>query len=153
MLTVAQADAKAEAEAKAAAEAAAVLKDNSKACTMILNGVQGRHSVINGLYSPTQATGQDGRTVYLKSGESGKKALCIEHFGGQWQVKNQSDRGSGACCAYAEGDCALEDCRSREWRVHNSKNIFATQTNVKLLTEEEHKASGHSNLTHTTIAA
>ena len=120
---------------------------------MILNGVQGRHSVINGLYSPTQATGQDGRTVYLKSGESGDEALCIEHFGGQWQVKNQPDRGSGVCCAYFQGDCALEDCRSREWRVYNSKNVLATQTNVKLLTEEEHKASGHSNVTHTTIAA
>ena len=121
---------------------------------MVLSGVQGVNSVINGLYLPTQETGQDGRRLYRKSGESGDQALCIEHFEWQWQVKAESDRGTGFFVASVEGGCALEDvgCLSK-WRVYNSKKKLANQPNVLILTEDEVicKASGH--LTHGTNAA
>ena len=121
---------------------------------MVLSGVQGVNSVINGLYLPTQETGLDGRRLYRKSGESGDQALCIEHFEWQWQVKAESDRGAGSFVASVEGGCALEDCRLSKWRVYNSKHKkLANQPNVLILTEDEVicKASGH--LTHGTNAA
>ena len=122
----------------------AILADNSKACSMVLSGVQGVNSVINGLYLPTQETGQDGRRLYRKSGECGDQALCIEHFEGQWMVKAESDRGTGSFFASVEGDCALEECRLSKWRVYNSKMKLANQPHVLILTEEEVicKASG-----------
>ena len=87
-------------QAKAAAEAAAaIIKENTKAADIFISGIKGRRSVINGLYSPTQETGQDGRVLYRKSDECGDEALCIEHFEGRWCVKNQSDKGSVACFA------------------------------------------------------
>ena len=69
ILTVIQAVAQAEAEAKAEAEeAAAILKDNSNATDVFISGVKGINPKINGLYSPTQETGLDGRMLYRKSG-------------------------------------------------------------------------------------
>ena len=128
-----QAKVAAEAKSNAEAEAAAsVLKSKSKACPMVLSGVQGVNSAINGLYLPTQETGQDGRVLYRKSGECGDEALCIEHFEGRWRVKNQSDRGSGMCCAYVEGGCALEDCRCRIWKVVEGRD-FVDQSSVQMV--------------------
>jgi hypothetical protein len=126
--------AKAAAEAKTVAEAAAAsfLKDKSKAFPMVLSGVQGVNSVINGLYLPTQEKGQDGRVLYRKSGECGEEALCIEHFDGRWRVKNQSDRGIGMCCAYVEGGCALEECLSRIWKVVEGRDLV-DQSSVQMV--------------------
>ena len=136
-------------QAKAAAEAAAaIIKENSKACPMVLSGVQGVNSKINGLYLPTQETGQDGRRLYRKSGESGDQALCIEHFEGEWQVKAESHRFSGIHVASVEGGCVLEDCRESNWRVYNSAGKSKVQ-DVKIMTEEEAnaKVSDHDTLT------
>ena len=126
------------AEAKTVAEtaAASIHKDKSKSCTMVLSGVQGVNSVINGLYLPTQETGQEGRVLYRKSGECGDEALCIEHFEGRWRVKNQSDRGSGMCCAYVEGGCALEDCRLHTWKVVEGRD-FVDQPSVQMVAVAE----------------
>ena len=44
--------------------------------------------------------------------------MCIEHFGGEWQVKNAALKGSTACLAAVAGGCDLERCVSRVWRVH-----------------------------------
>ena len=135
-------------QAKAAAEAAAAIrKDNSKAADIFISGFEGRNHEIDGLYSPTQETGQDGRVLYRKNGECGDEALCIEHFEGRWCVKNQSDRGSVACFAHVEGCCALEDCRSRTWKVSDGER-FVDQRSVQMVTGEEAKsqASGRSVL-------
>jgi len=149
-ITVAQAEAKAAAAAEAAAEAkaaskakaAAILKDNSKVCTMYLSGVEGINAHINGCYLATQERGQDGRTLYRKMGDD---PWCIEHFEGEWQVKAESDRGSCSCVASVEGGCALEDCGCRRWRVMSGKE-FVVEPNVKAMTikEAQRKASGHS---------
>ena len=103
---------------------------------MVLSGVQGVNSVINGLYSPTQETGQDGRILYRRSGDLGDEALCIEHFEGKWQVKNLSDRGSGACRAYVEGGCALEGCCLRTWKVVDGE-YFVEKPGVRMATVSE----------------
>ncbi len=95
--------------------------------------------MINGLYSPTQETGQDGRRLYRKSGAVGDEALCIEHFDGRWRVKKQSDRRSVACFAHVEGGCALEGCRSRTWMVSNGKD-FVDQPSVQMVTGVEGKS-------------
>ncbi len=140
-------------QAKVAAEAAAAIrKDNSKVADILISGFEGRNHVIDGLYSPTQETGQDGRVLYRKSDEFGDEALCIEHFEGRWCVKNQSDRGSVACFAYVEGGCALEDCRpqkciSRTWKVSDGKH-FVEQTSVEIIVKgrkSKSQASGPSD--------
>jgi hypothetical protein len=115
---------------------------------IFISGVQGVHSAINGLYSPTQETGQDGRILYRRSGERGDEALCIEHFEGRWRVKNESDRGSGACRAYVEGGCALEECGSRTWQVENRFGDFVDEPSVRIATGDAAKsqASGCSVL-------
>jgi hypothetical protein len=140
-------------QAKAAAEAAAaIIKENAKAADIVISGFEGRNHVIDGLYSPTEETGQDGRVVYRKSGEIGDEALCIEHFEGRWCVKNQSDRGSVACFAHVEGWCALEDCRpqksvSRTWKVSDGKHFFEQNSVVIIVKGRKSKsqASGPSD--------
>ncbi len=122
---------------------------------MVLSGVTGVNSVINGIYLPTQETGQDGRTIYRKIGdEFCDDSWCIEHYEGEWQVKVESDRCSDSYVASVDGGCALEDCRESNWRVFNSKGKFKVQ-NVKILTEQEanSKVSSHVNLILETIAA
>jgi hypothetical protein len=118
---------------KAEAKAAPILQDDARAVDMFISGVKGRHYVINGLYSLTQETGQDGRMLYRKCGELGDQALCIESFEGRWQIKYQSDRGSGACLAYCEGGCALQDCRSRTWKLAEGGD-FVDEPRVKMAT-------------------
>ena len=110
---------------------------------MVLSGVQGVNSVINGLYLPTQETGQDGRVLYRKSGECGDEALCIEHDDDDWWVIDRL----GAGRAYVEGCCALEDCRSRIWKVSDGDD-FVDQPSVQMVTGDEAKtqASGRSVL-------
>ena len=114
---------------------------------MLLSGVEGINSHINGCYLATQDRGQDGRTLYRKMGDD---PWCIEHFAGEWQVKAESDRGSGACVASVDGDCALEDCGLRKWRVYSpKKQKWVIQPGVKILAlEEAHsKASSYGILT------
>ncbi len=130
-----QAHAAAKAEAAAKAKAA-IHKVNSSVAGIFISGIKGRHSVVNGLYSPTREKGQDGRVLYRKNGD---EALCIEHFEGRWRVKNQSDRGSVACFAHVEGGCALEGCRSRTWKVSDGR-YFVDQRSAKLVTGEEAKS-------------
>ena len=123
------------AAAAAAKAAAAVLKDNSKAADIFISGVQGVHSAINGLYSPTEETGQDGRVLYRKSGDCGDKALYIEHDDDNWWVIDELN----VYCAQVEGGCALEDCRSRTWKVSDGEG-FLDQPSAKLVTGEEAKS-------------
>ena len=110
---------------------------------MVLSGVQGVNSVINGLYLPTQEKGQDGRVLYRKSDECGDEALYIEHDDDNWWVIDRL----GASRAYIEGGCALEDCHSLIWKVSDGDD-FVDQPSVQMVTEEEAKfqASGRSVL-------
>ncbi len=98
---------------------AATLKDNSKATDIFISGVKGLHNEVNGLYSPTQERGRDGRIAYRKcntwrivyrkciASDLWIEKLCIEHFEGHGQVTYEEDMGSGDCLAYTRGEGAL----------------------------------------------
>jgi hypothetical protein len=66
--------------------------------------------------------------------------LCIEHFEGRWRIKDESEIGSGACRAYVEGGCALEDCRSPRWKVVNCFGDFVDEPSVRMAIGDEAKS-------------
>ena len=107
--------------------------------------VSGLNSKIDGLFSPTQDRGRDGCMLYRKSGESGDQALCIEHFEGQWQVKNESDVGSCVCFAFVRGGCALESCRSRLWNGVYGENVVG-RTGVDIVAGQQAKSKASSSI-------
>ncbi len=124
-------------------ERAIIEHSNLHATEVFIIGVEGVNSMVNGPYAPTEDKGTDGYLIYRKVGESGPQALCIEHFERQWQVRFESDKGSGRYCAYVEGRCALEDCHSRKWKVFDGK-LYVDQISVNILTgQAASKASGH----------
>ena len=108
---------------------------------VFISGAAGLHSArINGFYTVTEEKSSDGRVVLSKRGDA---STCIEHFEGDWQVKRVSGKGTGACKAFVQGGCALEDCTSRVWSVYIGKE-FEDQPSVKIATgsEAERQVSG-----------
>jgi len=108
---------------------------------VFISGATGPHAAaINGYFAPTQEKGSDGRFVLSKSGDA---SMCIEHFGGKWQLKPVSSKGKDACRAYVAGDCALQDCTSRVWKVQDGQTLV-DQASVKMATgsEAEQKVCG-----------
>jgi hypothetical protein len=121
--------------------ARAVADDNARAATVLVSGATGVWAgAINGLFAPTQKKGLDGRVVYGKCGDG---SMCIEHYAGQWKVKDVSHKGKYACFAYVTGGCALEACTSRVWRVDNGKTL-EDKPSVKAVTgaDAEREVSG-----------
>ncbi len=88
----------------------------------------------------------DGRFVLSKSGDA---SMCIEHREGAWEVKAVSLKGTGACTAYVEGDCALQDCASRVWKVWDDQT-HVDQASVRMATgsEAEQKVCGSCTRAH-----
>ncbi len=121
--------------AQGAEHAAAIIDgDNARAGPVFISGATGLFAAaINGYYAPTQEKGFDGRVVLSKRGDTSQ---CIEHFGGKWQVKPVSSKGKDACTAYVAGDCALQDCASRVWKV-NDGAAHNEQPSVKMATGSE----------------
>ena len=68
---------------------------------------------INGGYDRT-AEMSGGYALYSKRGDAG---MCMEHFGGNWQVKRVSSKGKNLSTAKVAGGCAAEACTSRMWKV------------------------------------
>jgi len=67
--------------------------------------------------------------VFVKVGVA---SMCIEHFGGKWQLKLAAFKGQNLFTAYVPGGCALEACSSRVWFV--SEGVFhVPQSSVKML--------------------
>jgi hypothetical protein len=103
----------------AAAEARAVAHDNARAEPVFISGATGVNAdLINGVLEPTEEKGLDGRVLYRKRGDS---SVCMEHFGGKWQVKSVSSKGKGNCYASVRGGCAAEACSLRPWIVSHGK--------------------------------
>ena len=101
---------------------------------MLISGAQGSNSFfINGVFKPTNEKGPDGRVLYVKRGDA---SWCIEHYGGQWQVKAVSDKGKNSCKAYVAGGCGLEACTSRVWTVYDGK-AWNDAPSVKLVAGAE----------------
>ena len=81
---------------------------------VFISGATGRWSSgINGPYDRT-AEVSGGYPVYMKRGDG---SVCIEHQAGQWRVRHVADKGSIYYVAGVTGNCALEDCTLRTWRV------------------------------------
>jgi len=117
---------------------------------VFISGATGPNAAaINGYFAPTQEKGSDGRFVLSKSGDA---SMCIEHFGGKWQLKPVSSKGTAACTAYVAGDCALQDCTSRVWKVDDGipENPLVDQASVKMATgsEAEQKVCGGCTRAH-----
>ena len=82
---------------------------------MFISGATGGNAAsINGFFEPTQEKGPDGRVLYAKRGDA---SMCIEHYGGTWQVKAVSHKGTDGAWASVAGGCGLEACTSRVWMV------------------------------------
>ena len=101
---------------------------------MFISGATGPNAAkINGFYAPTQEKGLDGRVLLSKRDDAN---VCMEHLSGKWGVKSVSNRGKDASCAYVAGDCALQDCVSRIWKVYDGK-AWSDQPSVKMATGSE----------------
>ena len=97
---------------------------------IFIRGAIGFHSVgINGPYNRISVS-KDGYAVYGKLGDA---SMCIEHYGGKWQVKTVSRKGSNVCFAYVTGGCALEACALRAWKVGNGTG-YDVQSSVEIVT-------------------
>ena len=119
----------------------AVDDDNFRCGPVFISGASGDSAAgVNGYYEPTLGFGIDGRVVYAKYGGGG---VCIEHFGGFWQVKRAGDRGAHACMASVAGGCALVDSVARVW-CRASPNGPTEDMRMKLSTgdDAEQEVSG-----------
>ena len=86
----------------------AVDEDNFRSGPVFISGASGDSAAaVNGYYEPTLGFGMDGRVMYAKYGGGG---VCIEHFGGFWQVKRVGHWGESTSMASVAGGCALVDC-------------------------------------------
>ncbi len=104
---------------------------------MFISGATGPLAAkINGFYAPTQEKGFDGRVLLSKRDDAN---MCMEHFGGKWQVKSVASKGKDACRANVAGDCALQDCASRIWKVDDGipDHPLVDQPSVKMTTGSE----------------
>ena len=101
---------------------------------MFISGATGDYAAaINGFFEPTQEKGLDGRALYAKRGDA---SMCIEHYGGKWQVKAVSSKGKDSAWAYVAGGCGLEACTSRVWKVGDGK-AFHDAPSLKLVAGAE----------------
>jgi len=101
---------------------------------VFISGATGVNAAfINGFFEPTQEKGLDGRVLYVKRGDA---SACIEHYGGQWQVKAVSSKGKDNHWASVAGGCGLEACTSRVWGVYDGK-AWNDAPSVKLVAEAE----------------
>ena len=118
----------------AAAEARAVARDNARAEPLFISGAAGANAAaINGVLEPTEEQGVDGRVLYRKRGDG---SVCMEHFGGKWQVKLVSSTGTASCYAYVAGGCAAEACTSRQWTIGDGQS-WTDAPLVKMVAEAE----------------
>ena len=101
---------------------------------MFISGATGDCAArINGFFEPTQEKGLDGRALYAKRGDA---SACIEHYGGNWQVKPVSHKGKDGAWANVTGGCGLEACTSRVWTVYDGK-AWNNAPSVKLVAGAE----------------
>jgi len=98
-------------------------------CTIFIKGATGDWSgLVNGGF---YVTGEK-RFCHDVYGKVGDDHMCIEHFGGKWQLKPLSNKGENRNAAEVTGGCALEACTSRLWSVSDGKT-HVPQPSVKML--------------------
>jgi hypothetical protein len=90
----------------------------SEALVLFISGATGIHAAgINGVYDRTSET-SGGYALYRKRGDG---SVCMEHHGGDWEVKLVANKGKDGCYAWVAGGCAAEACTSRQWTVWDGK--------------------------------
>ena len=111
---------------------------------IFISGAAGINAAaINGVYDRTSET-SGGYAVYAKRGDGG---MCMEHCGGQWQVKLVSRKGTNICFAWVAGGCAAEACTSRTWKVSFGNKTFADAPLVKMVAEAEVRSCSMPSIT------
>ncbi len=113
------------------------MEDNRRASLVHISVASGVKSLLNGYWEPdTSLQLRGGRVVYVKVNHSD---LCIEHYGGRWQLKWRMLIGHPDCLASAEGGCAFEDCSSRMWRLQLApgSSMQYTDEEVKMRTGDK----------------
>ena len=111
---------------------AAISAENARAAPVFISGATGESAAaINGFFEPTQEKGLDGRVLYAKRGDA---SVCIEHYKGDWEVKPVERKRKNGCVGRVAGDCALENCTSRLWKMANDGQTFRDAPSVKLAT-------------------
>jgi hypothetical protein len=109
---------------------------------LFISGATGINAVaINGGYDRTAEM----RGFYELYSKRGDASLCMEHFGGKWQVKPVSYKGLDRCCAWVRGGCAAEACTSRKWHVVDDGKGFRDAPSVKMVAgaEAQHQVGLH----------
>jgi hypothetical protein len=108
---------------------------------IFIRGAIGFHRVgINGPYNRISVS-KDGYAVYGKLGDA---SMCIEHYGGKWQIKSVFVKGCNYCFAYVTGGCALEACSSRAWKEVENEAGYDFKSSVNIVTgpDAEREVSG-----------
>jgi hypothetical protein len=99
-------------------------------------GASGRNAAaINGVYYSTTER-NDGYPIFRKDGDG---SMIMEHSNGLWRVKPVSCKGTDMWTAWVEGGCELEACKTRTWRVVDSKGGCVEARDLKVLTGEDAK--------------
>jgi hypothetical protein len=105
----------------------------SEALVLFISGATGVNAAsINGVYDRTSET-SGGYALYRKRGDG---SVCMEHFGGKWQVKLVSSKGTASCYAYVAGGCAAEACTSRQWTIGDGQS-WTDAPLVKMVAEAQ----------------
>ena len=103
-------------------------EENAKATFVFIVGRTGEHSELNGLFEATSER-HDGRVRYMKCGYP---KWILEHDGHNWNFKAAANAGktNQTNLAHLDGDCALENCVDRVWKVF-ADGKFANDAKVK----------------------
>jgi hypothetical protein len=101
---------------------------------LFISGATGINAgAINGGYDRTgEMCGS--YALYRKRGDP---LMCMEHRGGDWEVKTVSSKGTGVCFAYVAGGCAAEACTSRMWKVTFDNATHQDAPSVKMVAGAE----------------
>ncbi len=106
----------------------------SEALVLFISGVTGPYAAaINGVYDRSSET-SGGYALYRKRGDG---SMCMEHFGGRWQIKAVSNKGTAGCWASVAGGCAAEACTSHPWRVTFDDKTLTDAPLVKMVAGAE----------------
>ncbi len=108
---------------------------------IFISGATGNFSgYINGMYDPSGKKSSDGHVLYKNRFDP---TTVIEHFGGKWQIKDESAIGQNSRLAEVPGFCPFEVCKWNVWQVGNG-GAMEEQPGVKMVTgaEAEAQASG-----------
>jgi hypothetical protein len=88
----------------------------------------------NGLYRLQPPEGLRGPALYKKEGDD---SWWLEHFDGEWQLKQTQHKGSNECCAKLARGSALESLDVNIWSLcARQGSSFVVDRNIKCICGE-----------------